>query len=910
LARLEEKKMSTNPDERIFESPVRWLLGRQLVGALKGALLYAAYGKKIDPRDWMASVPVTFPEESTEFWFDYLSDIGDGTRAMYSSAYLAMCRSLGTKLRSTDTDLPSDPQQCEVTTIPDAQAEFSYQLPRGEFLFVGGDTAYHAASYITLVNRIQHPFRYAYEDLVKNKLISNEDPRRPIFGIPGNHDYYDQVDGFRRQFRKPTRPEGPLPPAKSKPGNAQLTIPGFQRVQEASYVALRLPFGWWFWGLDTEPGLIDLRQRKFFQDLATVGQEFQPPDKLILATCSPSTVVGHLAAPDDFKVAKSIDVLRVGMPFLPDNVAGKPDFSKSGNGKLNSGQCRLDLSGDVHHYARYWGPKPANGSVPRQQNTAPRPDASSYASVVSGAAGAFHHPTTTYDDQICEQVLYPSEQVSREAIGNEIAAFWNVINGGYIWLVGFIIAFLIFFGAAVVPSSSQFVGKFAERLNHFGLEVVSPEDIKPTIVQDGACNAIEPFGLWTMLGLVPATSPPPQPCQISKPSYFIGPDHPWPPDLIIGAVFLFVALLALGATIAIASFTKLIFTDRSIFSDPPDPNKKLWPIVIGITILVGLGFLSVTPYRDHITPFVSSILVFFSIFTAVVAIVLAIRYNGYLFQKSFHKTSTGTSDWILPFTLWILAILFVGATLWLFGKNNLPAFLLSDILFLTAVIALVFSTIALPLKVGGDLLCTKPKWLRIVGKLLIAVWHLVLQLFVPYLLIRTGNVVLWILAAVLLVLPIPLTKLLIKKNSAIGVTLLWVVYGAVMLTLPWLTMKGLSYLNVPYVPVFTTFAGWKALVPTLLAGGAGAVICCLWTGWYFVVTFLFNGHNNEVGGAARVEGFKQFIRFRLTREGLTGYVIAVDDVSKIGEVDAQGRTMDGSDLKPRLVDVFQLRPKA
>jgi hypothetical protein len=901
--------MSTNPDERIYESPVRWLLGRQLVGALKGALLYAAYGKKIDPRDWMAGKPFTFPEKSPEFWFDYLADIGDGTRAMYSSAYLAMCRSLGTKLTSTDTNLPANPQQCEVTTRQDAQAEFPYQLPRGEFLFVGGDTAYHAASYITLVNRIQHPFRYAYEDLVKNKLISNDDPRRPIFGIPGNHDYYDQVDGFRRQFRKPTRPEGPLPPDKSKPGNAQLTIPGFQREQEASYVALSLPFGWCFWGLDTEPGLIDLRQQTFFR--GPEKEKFPLPDKLILATCSPSTVVGHLAAPDDFKVAKSINALGVGMPFLPDkDTAGKPDFGKSGDGKLNSGQCRLDLSGDVHHYARYWGPKPANGPVPRQQNTAPRPEASSYASVVSGAAGAFHHPTTTYDDQICEQVLYPSEQVSREAIGNEIAAFWNVINGGYIWLVGFIIAFLIFFGAAVVPSSSQFVGKMAEKLNHFGLEVVSKEDIKPTIVQNGACNAIEPFGLWTMLGLAPATSPPPQPCSISKPSYFVGPDHPWPPDLIIGAVFLVVALLALGATLIIASFTNLIFTDRSIFSNPPDPDKKLWPIVIGMTILVGLGFLSVTPYRDHITPFASSVLVFFSIFTAVVAIVLAIRYNGYLFQKSFHKTSTGTTDWILPFTLWILAILFVGAALWLFGKNNLPAFLLSDILFLTAVIALVFSTIALPLKVGGDLLCTKPKWVRIVGKLLIAVWHLILQLFVPYLLIRTGNVVLWILAAVLLVLPIPLTKLLIKKNSAIGVTLLWVVYGAVMLTLPWLTMKGLSYFGVAYVPVFTVFAGWKALVPTLLAGGAGAVICCLWTGWYFVVTFLFNGHNNEVGGAARVEGFKQFIRFRLNREGLTGYVIAVDDVSMIGEVDAHGRTKDGSDLKPRLVDIFHLRPKA
>ena len=38
----------------------------------------------------------------------------------------------------------------------------TYQLPRGEFLFIGGDTAYHASDYMTLVNRIQHPFAYAF----------------------------------------------------------------------------------------------------------------------------------------------------------------------------------------------------------------------------------------------------------------------------------------------------------------------------------------------------------------------------------------------------------------------------------------------------------------------------------------------------------------------------------------------------------------------------------------------------------------------------------------------------------------------------------------------------------------------------------------------------------------------------
>src|SRR6185312_9066667 len=387
---------------RFFEKPVAWLLGLQLIGALKGALLYATYGKKLDPRDWMSANEISFDDETkSEFWFDYVSDVGDGTKAMYSTAYVAMCRNLGTKLDATVTTLPANSDECLVTTEPGP--EFPYQLPRGEFLFVGGDTSYHTAAYMTLVNRFQHPFRYAYEDLAKHGLISNSDPRRPLLGIPGNHDYYDQIDGFRRQFRTPTRKEGPPPPDRSTPENSQLSIPGFERVQEASYVALQLPFGWWFWGLDTEPNLIDRRQKAFFQGLKGLKGKF-PPDKLILATCSPSTVCGQLAAPENYKVAKSMTELGVGTPFLPSaDAAGSSSVDKSSAASLREEQCRLDLSGDVHHYARYWGPT-TTGSSPRGDSTAPRPAADNYASVVSGAGAAFHHPTTTYDNEICEQV--------------------------------------------------------------------------------------------------------------------------------------------------------------------------------------------------------------------------------------------------------------------------------------------------------------------------------------------------------------------------------------------------------------------------------------------------------------------------------------------------------------------------
>ena len=170
-------------EKREFERPVAWLVGRDLLGGLKGMALYTAYGSKLDPRDWMTGEVIDFRTDfkGEAFWFDYIADAGDGTKAMYAIAYMAL------------SDLWRDGAEGIAFDNPGSGEE----LPRGQFLFVGGDTAYHNADYLTLANRIQRPFSYAFEDLKKHV---NEIPQRPIFGIPGNHDYYDQVDGFRRNF--------------------------------------------------------------------------------------------------------------------------------------------------------------------------------------------------------------------------------------------------------------------------------------------------------------------------------------------------------------------------------------------------------------------------------------------------------------------------------------------------------------------------------------------------------------------------------------------------------------------------------------------------------------------------------------------------------------------------------------
>jgi hypothetical protein len=144
---------------------------------------------------------------------------------------------------------------------------------------------------------------------------------------------------------------------------------------------------------------------------------------------------------------------------------------------------------------------------------------------------------------------------------------------------------------------------------------------------------------------------------------------------------------------------------------------------------------------------------------------------------------------------------------------------------------------------------------------------------------------------------------IMERNRRGGVVLAWVVYGALMLALPYLTAPpflsgGLPpwLLEQPFLSA--DWQGWWGLLAALLAGAAGAVLCCLWFGWYLAVCLAYNGHNNEAGGAARIEGFKEFVRVRLTPAGLTAYVIAFDQTQE-----------DGSRLDARLVDVFHLKPK-
>lgn len=912
--------------------PVGWLLGPQMWNFVKGNLLYAAYGSKIDPRKWMRARVYPTDEQirngetwnatGDEFWFDYLSDTGDGQQATYSVAYLCLS-DLYVQTR--------DPQQLNIGDAVEKDPRAGYeQLPRGEFLFVGGDTAYHVSDYITLANLFQLPFNWAFADLVKAGRLKRDAPRRPLIGIPGNHDYYDLLDGFHRQFRRPTCDEPPQgPPVTNKTGCPQLAINGFRRVQEASYVALRLPFDWWLWGLDTDVGQIDDLQRNFFRGLcqpdpqkADGSNSIIPPDKLILATTAPTTVLGRIADADFGKVAAAMGQIGLSQPFLPDDKESRDaahDLSTTGDAKLERGQCRLDISGDTHHYARYWGPQNRQAGDaplrPEAKRTRVAPEARSYASVVSGVGGAFLHPTTTFIDEIQEQALYPSESVSRGVVAERIFKFWKIWGGGSVWLGGFICAFILYFACAVPPSSRQFLNNLPP-LQRLGLTISEP--ITPT-TNVATREPVSSF--WNNFGFnIPAWTPPP-PCALNQPRYFFGPCAVARPlDLKLGLLLLFASFIPI---IAASVFRKKLFNvegepdtlrsdakaseivnedgETKIKASDLDseafakPDKWLW-LIVALTATLGfLGFATMKPYNAHSAPFVSSLLVLFSIVWGIAAAVLGIRYREFLFKKA-RRHSIRPVDWLLPRVLSVLSVASIGYGLWSFGMNNLPALLVSDIAFVCALAFLILFNLRLPFSDGAELLMPHGKLVRLVGRFLLGFFHMLLQIAVPFLLIRRGTPLTWALAFALVFLPIVLGQTLMKRNTRWGLTIAWIVYGALMLALPFLTSSFAPTMAPTFLSV--DWQGWRGLIPSVIAGITGAIFACVWFGWYLAVCLAFNGHNNEAAGASRIEEFKQFVRIRLTEKTLTAYVIAVDEVS-----------IEGDKLKPRIIDVFQLETK-
>lgn len=404
--------------------PIRWFLSRIIVRNLRKVIANSFVSNELDIRDWMPLPEDGRQDAGDEVWFDYIADTGDSSRVMLKIAERML---QPFKLApSACTELPQDAQHA---INADLGTQDIAALPRGEFLFMGGDTAYVVADEATIWDRVVAPINRAAAQHPDGNV-------RNLYGIPGNHDHYDDLVGFNRMFRKPPARGIAPPPRQGDPPRKQvLPITGFRRVQDASYVRIKLP-GWELWGADFWIQPLDYRQQAYFRP---DGEG--PPKNLILCTQTPPIVLSKYVASDTDK--KSYERL-LGPNF---DVLARYEGAQDGA----RDHRLLLLSGDTHHYARFQpdAKPPTAAGAARREEASPEPSPHMVC-VVSGGGGAFTHPTETELGSIEPMTTYPQRPTSRSNVARRLArVFPTMYTAGWVWLIGGLLSLLF---ACTAPS--------------------------------------------------------------------------------------------------------------------------------------------------------------------------------------------------------------------------------------------------------------------------------------------------------------------------------------------------------------------------------------------------------------------------------------------------------------------------
>jgi hypothetical protein len=341
-----------------------------LFGHFRNFIARAIASESVDSRDWMRPLdaqellrnaarvlggseqaPSLVEALGRPMWLDWVADTGD----------------------DRDVSQAVGRMVADTYTVDEGGAERT--LPRGEVLLFGGDTAYPVATAEEIDRRVVQPWNEILRDRdaasPRGGSKPPRGPRRVLLGIPGNHDWYDGLDGFARFFRRnmadvhrSEMKDAPRSARRSKRARRstvgavarelhldevggivrlvgslgksvraffrgvgvarakRLQLSGYEPVQESSYWVLPLTRGIDLWGVDRQLGNLDYRQRQYFQ-----RRRSAEPDRAVI-----------FVAPDP--------ALGFGEPWDP------------GQRMLRACQLSLDddrlfyLTGDLHHYER------------------------------------------------------------------------------------------------------------------------------------------------------------------------------------------------------------------------------------------------------------------------------------------------------------------------------------------------------------------------------------------------------------------------------------------------------------------------------------------------------------------------------------------------------------------------------
>ncbi len=272
---------------------VDWFSPKQLIRAGVKSGLSEIFGAFADRREIQAALAkdnkiFDFSSCQNDFWFDYVADLGDGFDSTYTVA-----RALG---------------QQRLKLSQPAKPAPEHDTPRGRLLIMGGDEVYPAASPLEYRNRTVGPYRAALP------WVSDLGDGPPsLFAIPGNHDWYDGLTSFIRQFCQ------------------NRWIGGWKTEQERSYFAIALPHNWWLWGIDIQlESDIDQPQRDYFCELAQ--KQMTEGSNIILCTAQPTWALTGMGDQD---------------------AQNKLDWFLDFTTKETGHKIKVFVAGDLHTYGRW-----------------------------------------------------------------------------------------------------------------------------------------------------------------------------------------------------------------------------------------------------------------------------------------------------------------------------------------------------------------------------------------------------------------------------------------------------------------------------------------------------------------------------------------------------------------------------
>jgi hypothetical protein len=371
---------------------VRWFGIRSFYGHLWHLVASAIATQDIDSRDWMhadspaslaKAVARTIDPSASEgesitqslgrdLFVDYVADTGDDVDVSRAVAELLVREYI----------------------VPETDGDGNVTLPRGDILLFGGDTAYPVATATEIEARLLVPWNSVFD-------AHDDGKKRALLGIPGNHDWFDGLDGFARLFRARSGPleadSGTRAPGAERPvrhfvswmeafamgrhlvKRRALQLIGYEPMQRASYFALALAPGIDLWGVDRQLRQVNFAQRRFFFD-----RRSSAPSQAILL-CLPDPLRAYFE-PN----APGIAMLRaVGLDTERDSM--------------------LCIAGDTHHYERWQ----MGGSI----------------HLVAGGGGAFLHsaPMARKKRRRLPLVEFPGPVASRALLSR---VPWRVASGG------------------------------------------------------------------------------------------------------------------------------------------------------------------------------------------------------------------------------------------------------------------------------------------------------------------------------------------------------------------------------------------------------------------------------------------------------------------------------------------------